>query len=155
MKTKVITVGLVVLLALAVMSFIASSGKEKSAFVYNERLFSAFKGTIELQKRLNALEVQHKRSLDSLMTLPLTQSNMAIMEEEKIRVETVMEELSSKYTADLWKQINESVSDYGKENGYDFIFGASGDGSLMYAHTANDITPDVIQYINRKYEGHE
>lgn len=154
MKNKVI-VGLVVLSVLAAVSFIAQSGREKAAFVYNEQLFKAFKGKIELEKELRSLEVQNKRKLDSLMDLPLSESNMAIIQNEKVRIETIIQEVSAKYTADIWKQINESVSVYGKEHGYDFIFGASGDGSLMYSRKTNDITEDVIMYINRRYDGNE
>ena len=62
------------------------------------------------------------------------------------------QELSSRYTADIWKRINHYVSDYGKTEGYDFIFGATGDGGLMYANDVNDITDEVILYLNKKYE---
>lgn len=155
MKQALITISLVAAAVCIAVSFGASHEGTRSAFVYNEKLFNAFSGTIELKEKLKNVEAESKRVLDSLMTLSLSEGNMPGILDEKARVETAMQELSERYTADIWRQINESVSAYGSEHGYDFIFGASGDGNLMYARTANDITDDVIRYINRKYEGNE
>jgi outer membrane protein len=49
----------------------------------------------------------------------------------------------------IWEKINQKVNEYGKEQGYDYIFGAKGDGSIMYASDEKDITKEVIAYINR------
>lgn len=49
----------------------------------------------------------------------------------------------------IWDNINRKVSQYGKEKGFDYIFGANGDGSIMYASEENDITNEIIEYINQ------
>ena len=61
------------------------------------------------------------------------------------------EELTARYTSDIWKHINEGIAEFGKAEGYDFIFGASGNGGIMYADEANDITDRVVTYINLRY----
>ena len=127
--------------------------REKSAFIINQQLFNAFEGKIELENRLKYLEEANKKTLDSLLRLPADGNNMFLYEEERRKLDLKVQELSAKYTADIWKRINEYVSAYGEEHGYDFIFGASGDGSLMYAREGCDITDEVIGYVNRKYNG--
>lgn len=135
------------------MSFMAKSDRQRSAFVYNDRMFNAFNGTIELKEKLRLIEVQNRRVLDSLVTLSVSQINTAVISQEKSQREAAVLELSERYTADIWKHINQSLATYGREHGYDFIFGASGDGGIMYAKEAGDITDDVIRYINLNYEG--
>ena len=49
--------------------------------------------------------------------------------------------------------LNDVILDYGKENECDYILGADGSGSLMYAKDSDDITKDVLVYINNKYKG--
>jgi hypothetical protein len=45
------------------------------------------------------------------------------------------------------------VNDYGKTNGFDIIYGNSSDGSIMFGTAELNITKDVIEFINLKYEG--
>jgi outer membrane protein len=44
---------------------------------------------------------------------------------------------------------------YGKKHNYDFIFGSSGNGTLMFANETYNISDDIIKYINDKYKGVE
>jgi outer membrane protein len=61
--------------------------------------------------------------------------------------------LTEKYNEQIWNQLNQYIKDFGDKNNYDFIYGSSGDGNLMYAADRNDITQDVTNYVNVKYEG--
>jgi outer membrane protein len=144
----------------------ACSQKEKTAYILNQKLFDEFQGTIELQKKLKKTEDQQKFMLDSLsLELKLLAGkgdpkSKAIYAQRQMYANKVYSEIMSsnremvtKHEADLWKQINQYVSEYGKQNGYTYIFGTSGEGSLMYADTTNNITPDLIKYINQKYAG--
>lgn len=56
---------------------------------------------------------------------------------------------SESFEAIIWQNINKSVAEYGKSKGYDYILGANGDGSIMYASEANDITNEIIEFINK------
>jgi outer membrane protein len=51
------------------------------------------------------------------------------------------------------KQINQYIEEFGKEKGYKYIYGATGNGSMMYADKEADISKEVISYINDKYTG--
>lgn len=68
--------------------------------------------------------------------------------EDFLRSQKVLEQ---RYDKQIWDRINQYVTEFGKKNGYKYIFGADGSGSLMYADSTNNITDEVIDYINRKY----
>ena len=55
----------------------------------------------------------------------------------------------------IWKQINQYISDFGKEKGYDVILGANGQGSLMFGNENINLTKEISDYINTKYEGNK
>lgn len=61
--------------------------------------------------------------------------------------------VTEQYTEQIWKQLNQYVTDYGKANGYDYIFGGDGSGSLMYAREGLNITDKVKIYVNQSYKG--
>lgn len=135
--------------------FLISQNYAKQAYVINQQLFDGFKGKQQLESKLKALRQSHKSILDSLALVIRTDNNISLvthynrLEEEYTSQE---EQMSATYTAEIWKQINQYISSYGKDNGFDFIYGAAGEGTLMYASEANNITEEVILYINQKYE---
>jgi outer membrane protein len=58
-----------------------------------------------------------------------------------------------KYNEGIWKQINVYLKEYGTEHGYSFIYGANGNGSIMFADSTLEISKDVIPYLNKRYSG--
>ena len=131
----------------------------KNAYFLNQKVFEQSSARQELETKLSTVTINHQKQLDSL--LRLTEQGMdssyawQLYEETARKYALREQELTEKYTVDLWQQINGYVDDYGKEKGYDFIFGATGNGSLMYAREAYDITDEIIDYINLRYEGGE
>jgi outer membrane protein len=61
--------------------------------------------------------------------------------------------MMEEYSDEIWKQINHYIKEYGKDKHYDFIYGATGTGSLMYADSTLDLTVPLVKYINEKYAG--
>lgn len=51
----------------------------------------------------------------------------------------------------LVKGVKAFIKDYGKEKGYDYIYGTGDAASVLYAKDQYDITKDVIKLINDKY----
>lgn len=51
----------------------------------------------------------------------------------------------------IWKRLNPYLEDFGKEEGYQFIYGANGTGNVLYADKEQDITDEVIKYVNKRY----
>jgi outer membrane protein len=129
---------------------------KRVAFVVNQKLFNEFAGKKELEKKLSDLRTRNNITVDSLWQLTRQTPIIELRQSYQVQIERIKmmeEDLANQYTADIWKRINEWVSEYGKANQYDFVLGAVGNGSLMYAEEANDITESVIVYVNKRYAG--
>ena len=136
----------------------------KTGYVDNIKLFGDFTGKKELEQKLNAEKSSLDRGLDSLrlqlgalqQTVPNSeQFQLAKMNYERSMMEaqTAYQQADAQYTEQIWTQINTYIQDYGKENGYDYIFGTTGGGNLMYGSEGYDLTELITQYINDKYAG--
>ena len=51
----------------------------------------------------------------------------------------------------LVKGVKTFIKEYGKEKGYDFIYGTGDAASVLYAKDQYDITKDVVKLLNDKY----
>lgn len=142
-----------VTLSLAAYLFFFSP-KEKKAYIDNQRLFDAFSGKAMLQEKLETLARSQQSQLDSVAVLA-TGVNAARYESlhQQMSEDFAInyQQVSTRYTADIWKELNKHISEYGKQKGYDFIFGATGDGSLMFASEGKDLTGEVINYVNERH----
>ena len=127
----------------------------RKGFVINQTVFEKFEGKKELELRLSQVKLVNQKKLDSLLVLVKKEKNnkgLADMYDDLLRSSQLQEEdLSARYTSDIWRHINDGIAVFGKDEGYDFIFGASGNGGIMYANEANDITEQVVEFINTRY----
>lgn len=65
--------------------------------------------------------------------------------------EQMTNEQAEEYDRQIFNQINQYVEDYGKEHKYAYILGANGNGSMLYAESENDLTNELINYVNARY----
>lgn len=151
-------------LAMLLVMFFFFFFKKTIVYVDSKKVYNEFNMTIELKNEYNKLVSVHKRYLDSLMLdyevtqrenkntilLEIKKDNYISTKDEFIKVE---EQLNNKLTNQSWNQINQYMMDYGEKYGYDFIMGAFGNGNIMYANESKNVTDDVIEFINRKYQG--
>lgn len=170
-KKNILLIGLLILL---VFSFTLNawlhSKLPQTAYVDIHQLFENFSGTKELKAKLTYFENQQKTMLDSMgmkiRTLQATvdkdapRAVLAKLESQQQNYLALSREFSQQYnqqdqeyTDMIWKQINQYLNEYGEQQGYDYIYGANGDGAMMYANDKKNITQSVIEYINLKYEG--
>lgn len=161
----------VLILAIGISSLIAAvvyNAIPKTAFVDNQELFNAFQGRKELENKLEQASNAQKATLDSLgLQIQALQQQSSIDDLGKQRLSQMMQRYqqmnqeyqgyyqykSQEYTEAIWKQISQYAIEYGQAHGYDYIFGIAGSGSLMYGKPHYDITEEVLNYINQKYEG--
>ncbi|TAH42092.1 MAG: OmpH family outer membrane protein [Bacteroidetes bacterium] len=146
--------------------------KPRTGFILINDLFSRFEYKKEVERKFLATKNERQQILDSLaVQLRLLsfeiekgkfkdEKNVAIYNykrEEFYQKKKAFEEdnvnLSNQYDAEVIAQMNQYVSEYGRLNNYEFIFGNDGNGSLMYAYDANNITDEVSVYMNKKYSG--
>ncbi len=62
-----------------------------------------------------------------------------------------LQQESGKEMDTLVKSVKQLIKDYGKEKGYDYIYGTGDAATVLYAKESYDITKDVIKMINDKY----
>ena len=58
---------------------------------------------------------------------------------------------SGKEMDTLIKSVKQLIKDYGKEKGYDYIYGTGDAATVLYAKDSYDITKDIVKLINDKY----
>lgn len=58
---------------------------------------------------------------------------------------------SGKEMDSLVKKYKQIFKDYGKEKGYDYIYGTGESATVLYAKDSYDITKDLIKLVNNKY----
>ncbi len=169
MKTKhwliVNSIFLLVILAIGVYSL---NQKEKNVYLNTAEVFEAFSLQKELRTKLENVQSTRQAILDSmqLRLTAMTSSSdfdrqnpgedfFSLREVYRIKQKQFEEDnlrQSREYDRQIWNQLNQYIKDYGKEHNYTMIFGANGQGNLMYASEARDVTNDLISYINKKYE---
>ena len=52
----------------------------------------------------------------------------------------------------LVKSVKQFIKDYGKEKGYDYVYGTGEAVSILYAKDKYDITDEVVKKLNEKYK---
>ena len=159
-------------LLLSVSVLIFQPGRKKVAYVQMQSVYEGFQLKSELESQLKETEKARQFIIDSLKLqlhqMTLTLQSMEKVDTSMLRMYNLRQQflnaqevqfaednqaLASEYTDQIWGQINQYTRDYGTESGYDYILGASGDGTLMYANETEDITEDLKVYINTRFNG--
>jgi outer membrane protein len=156
-----------------ILTIIFWSNKPKTAFVDLGKVYSEFTLKKELEIKLKQVQTLRQNELDSmkleltvlaknlqspgaknasdLQTQFTTQRNAYALKSQSYSDEN--DRVSQSYDDQIWKQLNEYIKNYGKEKKYNYIFGAEGSGSIMYADASDDITTEVTTYVNEQYKG--
>lgn len=169
MKDKFLKISMaaisVVALALATITYI---GQKKTAFIDYNTVYNNCELKIKLEKDLQKVTNSRKSELDSLqMELSFLsekiKANNASNEEvgnfedmknrfltfqEKYEEENVR--LKETYFTQIRQEINDKAKEFSKQNGYDYMFSAMGDGSLMYAAEGEDVTEAFQKFLDGK-----
>lgn len=62
---------------------------------------------------------------------------------------------SGKEMDSLIKGVKKFIKDYGKEKGYDYIYGTGDAATVLYAKDSYDITKEIVKLLNEKYDSKE
>lgn len=153
-------------------SFYLTYPKEKIGYVELNKLFNDFELKKELENKLTSVKQTRQNLLDSMefgLRVLLKQieseekkdkekiASFEIKREEYLQRKRETEEDNSamlrEYDKQIVAQLTQYVKDFGEKNGYTFIYGAEGSGTIMYADTTKDVTEQVKKYINTRYKG--
>ncbi|WP_418513035.1 OmpH family outer membrane protein [Corallibacter sp.] len=107
------------------------------------------------QKELKSYEKE--RSKMSAKELELKQELLGNKQQQinnyQQAIQKQIQEEDKKATQTVINDINDYVKEYGKNQGYKIIFGASGGGNIMYADDVTDLTDDILEGLNAEFEG--
>lgn len=158
-------------LSVCTMLIVNPSKKGKTGYVQLAKVFSDFELSKSLDAKLKQTTTIRKNTIDSLEFVAKTlysqasndQKNKKLIEDfemaqrqylyQKEQFEESAEAIEEQYNEQIWTQLNEYIKQYGEENGYSYVFGAAGSGAIMYGSEAEDLTEEVIKYVNEKYQG--
>jgi outer membrane protein len=170
-KLKYIIPGGVLLLLVFAFAF-ASPFDKKIGYVDISYVFDNFQFKKERQAEFASVKTVRDKILDSLeyelnilnKQIELDKgrdkaliSRFQVKRDDYIKLSKEFREnndaLTEQYDKEIIKQMNEYISEYGKEKGFDVLFGTEGAGNIMYAKESMNITKKVVEYINYKYQG--
>lgn len=145
---------------------------KQTAYIELHKVFSEFEMSRQYKSKLQSVSLARKNLLDSL-ELNLSAASRALQNQnnsskdkvdrflydkelylqKKQQFEEDNQALQQQYNTEITKQLNQYIKDYGEKNGYEYIYGAEGSGSLMYAKESFNISDQVIKYANERYLG--
>ena len=165
-------VGVCALFILGGVMLFLTCRNEKTAYVNITKLYAEFTLKKELENKLTKVKNTRQAVLDSLelklkiltkeinMEKGTDKAKIAVFQAQreayiskKQQFDEDNQALVKEYDAQIYKQMTQYVSDYGKKKGYKYIYGADGSGNLMYADESDDITFQVTTFINNRYKG--
>ena len=170
MKEKGISIIAIVLSIASIFLVFYTKNVEDSVYVDMGRIYGEFTLTTQLESEYEVVFKARKRIIDSLiedlkmkaeqvqsqkeknveqLTLYARQEQAAMFKKQEFEKDNDL--LKAQMTDKIWKRLNQYISDYGDKNKYTFIFGANGQGNIMYANKMRNITDDVIKYVNARY----
>lgn len=170
-KTSLVLIALNITV-LAFASWVMLRKTDRIAYVRTVDLFNEFELKKSLSSEFQQIENRRSHVLDSLkvnITALETQLRAADIRSESTMAEykqkfdhfnqlsqqfsTETKQVEERYNEQVWTQLNQYVNDYGEKNGYVAILGAAGNGNVMYANSNMDITKELIEYSNNKFNG--
>jgi len=99
-------------------------------------------------------------SLYQLFQIDITSKdeNEIKLSQQKVQKEDeVLSEMKSYFSKEvsqqIWDRLNVYIDEYGELKGFKIILGTQGGGNIMYADDVVDLTDEMLEYTNTKYEG--
>jgi outer membrane protein len=167
--------GIAILMGGAALYFSLTGNNNESgkvAYIDIKEVFEGFQMKKELQTKFEGTANARKLMLDSL-GMQVKRLSMQIEGEKNPSKDLMIEfelkreeyfkkrdefaesnsQMSAEYDQQILEQLSQYVKDFGKENKYVFIYGATEAGNIMYGEENANITKEVISYINKRYSG--
>lgn len=156
----VLALGIIIFLAFYITNL---SEKKELVYVDNIKLFNGFNMSKDLSDMHNKKINAKKKQVDSLyqqFQFHIKAENQAEMKKTQLVLQNADQQLkemqqyvSKEVTQQVWNRLNTYIKEYSESKEYTIVLGTQGNGNIMYAKEAIDITAEVIEYANLKYEG--
>jgi len=167
-KGILIILTLLVLILLGFQIYSSLNNKQNIKYVNTAELVQEFEMSKDMQQKLETVGISRKNYMDSLR-IEIESLNRKIKSgagglvqayEEKAGTylklkedfDRTRQEMASQFDQQVFDQINKYIKSYAEENDIEYIIGVTGTGNLLYAKEENNITKDLIKYVNLKYK---
>lgn len=167
----------VMALLASLVTIVISSSKSELVYVDVNQLLEGYDRTKVEQQAFEKKAAVMKANVDSLLTdwqdelktyekerASMTEKELALKQEllqskqQQINnyqqaIQKQIQEEDQKMTQTVVNDINDYVKEYGKKHSHPIIFGAHGNGNIMYAEQATDLTDIILEGLNMQYNG--
>lgn len=145
---------------------------ERTYYIDNVRLFNEFHMTRDLgrinEKKYRKLLTSHNALLDTINNFQeeinkkksLTKKDKLRYLKFKKRVSDQEQQIAEikilvkkEINEKVWQRLNIYIKEFGIKKNAKLIFGVQGNGNIMYGNPLLDLTEEIIDYSNYKYEG--
>ena len=157
-------------------NFINNNTTSRIAYVNSDTVSKYYNYAIKIQKTLSTKRTEAENqikskyfSYESLVkdfekASPIMGDREKMEKAQKIRmleqeIMQVEQQLSEKVTKEELRlteeyilKTNEFMQEIGKEIGYDYVMSYRVGGAMLYANTNLDITPQIIELLNQRYQ---
>lgn len=153
---------LLLIITTVLFNYISNNTKEDITYIDNVKLFNGFNMTKDIKAIEESKINLQAKELDSLylklQTIKDKEDNSIKSLQQQIAYKSKdLQELQDNYTKKLsknvWNRLNVYIEDYAKTKNLKIILGTSGNGNVMYAQESIDITAQILEFSNKKYEG--
>jgi outer membrane protein len=135
-----------------------SNPTNRTVVIDNFKVFEEFQLKKDYDKKIEKEFAFEKASLDSMgntfntlkdpFAIDALKKQFAI---KKQQFDQKFQAISQQYTSEVYSRLNDYMKEYGKKRGYGIIIGSNGQGNVMYIDEKQDVTKDLIEFINHKY----
>ena len=145
----------------AVFVYAAWAGHNKQyAFVDVIQLTQSYKLKTDLDKQAQKQLQSGKNTVDSLQfhanMADLGSSNGQAIKQQYLqasyRYQQEIAQVDKSISEQVWARMNPLINEFSKERHLKLLVGATGTGTLLYGDSTLDMTNQLIEYINKKYE---
>ncbi|MDI9320441.1 MAG: hypothetical protein QM530_08225 [Phycisphaerales bacterium] len=144
-----------IVIALLVATVKNHVGKPKSVYVDIGKMLDGYKFKKDLEAEGTKNLYKIKNTVDSLKMAQKVNNN-PITDSQIIYAERAFEQYynysNQEMTKKIWERLNPQLEEFGKQNKFELVVGANGAGTILYGSKDCDVTNDVVNYINAKYE---
>jgi Skp family chaperone for outer membrane proteins len=162
LRTVILSV-IISLLSSGLVYVLLINQSRKTAVVDAIKLFNQYNMKKELEtKEKTRLEAMSK-VLDSLTNkIKVAQASKDDQTAKMLfdRFNQLKQQLRDEYNQsnqlinqEVWKRLNPLIEEFGKKKNLHLIIGANGMGSVLYNDEYYDLTPELVTYVNKQYEG--
>src|SRR5690554_5666917 len=152
------------------------SGDFKTAYIDTERLMKEYQEFKDFESKFKSMSERMQSELDRDMKkfqndvldlqknaqskgMEWAQNRQAELERRQQTLAQKEQNFMRKFQEEsaverdsMISEMKDFIKDYGKKNGYDYIYGTGDAASVLYAKEEYDLTEEILNLLNKQYE---